>query len=336
MFDDSLSDIIAAASAGSPFQTIFVISLITALLLRKLRALNKALQSRPADALEVYGNAGRSPSKRALKPEEIVFGGIWIGPGGGVHGDGERPDPAQANADATVSAAVAAGVHEFDTAPWYGAGGSEQRLGLALQRLVEARGLASAQALKVGTKVGRLFMEPDDSPALFHFEAKGRPTLTEVVRRRRCVNDYSGAGAARSLAESLDRLRLKAVHTLRIHDPNDNSNNKVGCTPFTDEVEIAVSEGGMMQALRRMRAEGTIAHVGLGMNCNLEAHQGVPDEVLRLIRSCEVGTFDSALLAGGWNLLCQTGLPCLIECQRRGVEVRGDARAAQPLCLPAA
>ena len=41
---------------------------------------------------------------------------------------------------------------------------------------------------------------------------------------------------------------------------------------------------GMCAALRRLRGEGTVAHVGLGMNSNCEAHQGVPDEVIRLLR----------------------------------------------------
>ena len=41
---------------------------------------------------------------------------------------------------------------------------------------------------------------------------------------------------------------------------------------------------GMCAALRRLRSEGALAHVGLEMNCNREAHQGVPHEVIRLLR----------------------------------------------------
>merc|ERR1711879_1039611 len=70
-----------------------------------------------------------------------------------------------------------------------------------------------------------------------------------------------------------------------------------------------------------MRKNGIIAHASLGMNSSREAHQGVPDEIIRLIRGAGDGTFDSALLAGGWNLLSQAGLPCLLECQRRGIPV---------------
>merc|ERR1719329_367778 len=76
----------------------------------------------------------------------------------------------------------------------------------------------------------------------------------------------------------------------------------------------------MIQELRKMREEGVIIEVSLGMNSNGSSpHLGVPDEIVRLIRGAGQGVFDSALLAGGWNLLCQDGLPCLMECQRFGI-----------------
>lgn len=252
-------------------------------------------------------------SARRLRPEEVVFGGIWIGPGGGDRGDGCRPDPGQAAANAAVRAAVAAGIVEFDTAPWYGAGACEERLGRALHE----EGLVNS--VRVFTKAGRLYSEPvDGTPSGPGFDAEGRPPLRDRV----CTNDYTAAGAEASLAQSLARMGLSAVHGLRIHDPNDNSNNRLGDPGSVDEVALALDgELGMCAGLRRLRERGAVAHVGLGMNCNAEAHQGVPGEVLRLLRGCEPGTFDSALLAGGWNLLSQAGLECLLECERRGVAV---------------
>mmetsp|Transcript_45949 Transcript_45949/g.144500 ORF Transcript_45949/g.144500 Transcript_45949/m.144500 type:complete len:474 (-) Transcript_45949:328-1749(-) len=80
-------------------------------------------------------------------------------------------------------------------------------------------------------------------------------------------------------------------------------------------------EGGMVDALRAMRDEGAISQVGLGMNCNRMPHQGVPEEIARLVTGAPQGTFDSALLAGGWNLLSQDGLATLQLCARRGVAV---------------
>lgn len=256
--------------------------------------------------------AALSLRPRALSPAEITFGGVWIGPGGGPAGDGTRPDLGQANADAAVAAAVAAGITEFDTAPWYGSGASEERLGRALRHLG-----AAAPAARVCTKAGRLFREADGSPARSGFDAEGRPGNTE----RRCHNDYTAAGAETSLSESLQRMGLPKVYCLRIHDPNDNSNNRAGMEGFVDEVAVALGEDGMCSALRRLRREGVVAHVGLGMNCNREAHQGAPEDVLRLLGGAGPGTFDSALLAGGWNLLTQAGLSCYVECERRGIDV---------------
>jgi aryl-alcohol dehydrogenase-like predicted oxidoreductase len=112
-------------------------------------------------------------ASRVLTPAELMFGGIWIGPGSGNNGDGSRPDLGQANADATVRAAYDAGIVEFDTAPWYGAGSSEDRLGRALRGIPNAR---------VTTKTGRLFTEPDGTPALEGFDAPGRMYIQPILR----------------------------------------------------------------------------------------------------------------------------------------------------------
>ena len=265
-------------------------------------------------------------SGRTLDPTEIVLGGIWLGPGSGDRGDGNRPDLGQENATAAVETALRNGIREFDTAPWYGAGASEERLGRALQALTQ-RGLVAAEEALVVTKAGRLFREPDGTtPCLAGFDAAGRATLAERV----CKNDFSAAGAEASLRESLQRLGRPAVFGLRVHDPNDNNLNKVGMEGFVDEVAQVLAPGrldsydgdtrvwggaclplclplclpqcipqclsqalgvgdgeegeGMCAALRRLRGEGTVAHVGLGMNSNCEAHQGVPHEVIRLLR----------------------------------------------------
>ena len=73
----------------------------------------------------------------------------------------DRPDPGQDNADATIAAAVAAGIVDFDTAPWYGSGASEERLGRAIRALPPP----DRSCVRVTTKTGRLFCEADGTPA---------------------------------------------------------------------------------------------------------------------------------------------------------------------------
>ncbi|CAB9496301.1 L-galactose dehydrogenase [Seminavis robusta] len=262
---------------------------------------------------------------KLLRPCDIVLGGIWLGPGSGSHGNGNHPDPWQENSNALIRAAVEAGIEDFDTAPWYGAGAAEERMGRAIKALA-----ADADSkLRIGTKAGRIFFEPPISgnnralvPALAGFDQPTRPPLSARI----CRNDYTAQGARRSLEHSLNRLGLQGVHTLRIHDPNDNSNNnrqQSTESSFVDEVEQALATpDGMIAELRAMRDEqGIIRHVGLGMNTNREGHMGAPDQVLRLLHGTPRGTFDSALLAGGWNLLCRTGWECLETCHTLGVQV---------------
>ncbi len=93
---------------------------------------------------------------------------------------------------ATIRAALAAGVTFFDTAPLYGAGRSEQCLGIALQDVPRDRYILS-------TKVGRLV------------RADG-----EVIY------DFSRDGVLRSVEESLERLKLDRIDLLLVHDPDDN------------------------------------------------------------------------------------------------------------------
>mmetsp|Transcript_57 Transcript_57/g.99 ORF Transcript_57/g.99 Transcript_57/m.99 type:complete len:393 (+) Transcript_57:122-1300(+) len=272
-------------------------------------------------------------TKREIGPHEVVFGSIWLGPGSGTEkGNGNHPDLGQRNANDAIEAAALAGIVEFDTAPWYGAGAAEERLGGALRVLHEKHPNIS---VKVTTKVGRLFMEPVSEgsvndevngpsykPALAGFDNPDRPPLFSRI----CKNDYTAKGSRESHAHSLNRMGLAKVHGLRIHDPNDNSNNNrksTSSSSFVDEVSIATDvKDGSCQHLRRMRDDtGEIDHVGIGMNCTEEDHMGSPSDFLRLLRESPANTFDSALMAGGWNLLNQTGLDCIKECQNRGISV---------------
>lgn len=255
------------------------------------------------------GDGGPTPSalltvaSRELTPGDILFGGVWLGPG---HGN---TDFGQDAVDATIAAAVAAGITDFDTAPAYGSGAAEERLGRAVQKLVPS-------AAGVVTKAGILFRDPDGTPSISSFDAPGSVPYSERIQS----NDYTGTGARSSFQDSLARMGLTSIHGLRIHDPNDNELNSKPDFVLGDEVAVALSDDGIVQELRKMREEGLIKEVSLGMNCDgSSSHQGAPGEIVRLIRGAGPGTFDTAMLAGGWNLLCQDGLPCLLECQRFGI-----------------
>ncbi|MFI7300729.1 aldo/keto reductase [Streptomyces sp. NPDC050121] len=171
---------------------------------------------------------------------------------------------------ATVEAAWDAGVRTFDTAPHYGLGLSERRLGAAL------RG-RDRDAYTVSTKVGRL-LEP-------HPEGGRGVDLAHgfaVPDTHRRVWDFSSDGVLRSLEASLDRLGLDRVDIALLHDPDDHA-------------EQALTEA--YPALERLRAEGVVKAIGLGVNqCALPA---------RFLRETDI---DVVLLAGRYTLLEQEGL----------------------------
>ena len=146
----------------------------------------------------------------------------------------EAVDESQARA--TMDAAWDAGIRGFDTAPHYGAGLSEQRVGAALRE-------RPRDELALCTKVGRLLVEPDGaSPETFSFE--GAPRLERRF-------DFSRDGVLRSLEESLERLDLDRVDVAHVHDPDDH-------------LDQAIAEA--FPALAQLRDEGVIGAVGAGMN----------------------------------------------------------------------
>jgi D-threo-aldose 1-dehydrogenase len=186
-------------------------------------------------------------------------------------------------AAATVDAAWDAGIRYFDTAPHYGLGLAERRLGKALAD-------RPRDDLVVSTKVGRL-LEPNPRPTGSDLGAGGFDTRDDLVRRF----DYSRDGVRRSLEASLERLGLDRVDVVLVHDPDD----------FVDEaIHSAVP------ALVELRDEGVVGAVGVGMN-QWEAP-------LRIVRETDV---DVVMLAGRWTLLDRTGAPLLDACAERGVSV---------------
>ncbi|GAA1668386.1 aldo/keto reductase [Nonomuraea maheshkhaliensis] len=185
-------------------------------------------------------------------------------------------------ARATIDAAWESGVRLYDTAPHYGLGLSEQRMGAAL---------VGRSGYLLSTKVGRLLRTSGGRAGGPDRDGQGFDVPAELER----VWDFSRDGVRTSLAESLARLGLPAVDIALIHDPDDH-------------VDQALAEA--YPALAELRAEGRIRAVGVGMN-----QWQAP---LRFVQETDV---DVVMLAGRYTLLDQSGLPLLEECVLRGVKV---------------
>lgn len=141
-----------------------------------------------------------------------------------------------ADAQATVARAWSLGIRFFDTAPLYGFGLAERRLGAFLRQ-------QPRESYAISTKVGRLLRAPEGAVAEDeHY--KGTP-------RERPVFDFSYDGVMRSLEESLARLGLDRIDVLLVHDPDDH---------YDDAIT------GAFRALQRLREDGTVKAIGAGMN----------------------------------------------------------------------
>jgi D-threo-aldose 1-dehydrogenase len=194
-------------------------------------------------------------------------------------------------ASATVDAAWEGGIRYFDTAPHYGLGLSERRLGAAL------RGYSRDQFV-ISTKVGRLLM-PNPSPCGSDLAAD-----FDVPDNLTRVRDYTAAGVRRSLEQSLDRLRLDRIDIALVHDPDDH---------LRQAVEEAIP------ALCALRAEGLIGCVGIGMN-HVEPLRWLIDQQY----APGVG-IDVVMIAGRWTLLDRSAEPLLDQCARQGISVLSAA-----------
>jgi D-threo-aldose 1-dehydrogenase len=185
-------------------------------------------------------------------------------------------------AAATLDAAWTAGIRYFDTAPHYGAGLAERRLGDFLAGTGRPR-----EEYTVSTKVGRLLVPGDAAPGAEAFYGD-----EGLVR----VRDYSADGVYRSLSESLERSGLDAFDIVLIHDPDDHWEE---------------AAGGAYPALARLRAEGAVRAIGAGMN-----------QTAMLTRFVTETDLDCVLVAGRYSLLDRSAADELLPlCAKREVGV---------------
>src|SRR5262249_5363677 len=137
------------------------------------------------------------------------------------------------------------GTRFFDTAPFYGAGLSEIRLGKELAK-------RKRDEYVLGTKVGRLILDEVDA------DEKGG--LFEHGRRNRIVYDYSADGTLKSIEDSLKRLGVDRLDFVWVHDVAQDFHGDAWLAQF----EIART--GAFRALSRLRDQGVIKGWGLGVN----------------------------------------------------------------------
>jgi D-threo-aldose 1-dehydrogenase len=261
-----------------------------------------------------------------------------------------------AEADATMDAAWAAGIRYFDTAPFYGAGLSEIRLGKELSKRKRSE-------FRLSSKVGRIILD-DIEPETQSFGEKG--DLFKHGRKNKVVYDYTADGTLRSIEDSLKRIGVDRLDFVWIHDI---ARDFLGDN-WIAEYEIA--HRGAMVALTRLREEKVIKGWGLGVNrvepCELtiEMTEMQPDAFLlagrytlldhelalqRLMPACEAkkvdivvgGPYSSGVLAGGANFEYAPASPEILArvqkirkiCEQFAVSIKAAALhfcLAHPAC----
>lgn len=223
--------------------------------------------------------------ERAVPLTRLGFGGAPLG--------NLYRNVSDSDARAALDAAWEAGIRYFDTAPQYGLGRSEQRLGQALS-------MRDRHDYTISTKVGRLLEDcaPDEVT----------PEAFVDVPQRRIIYDYSYDGVMRSHAASLKRLGLDRIDILYVHDVDVFTH---GSRAASDNRIRELFDRGGYQALTELRATGQVGAIGAGVN-EWEVCQ----------RLLELGEFDCFLLAGRYTLLEQEALETFLpECLKRDVGV---------------
>ena len=206
----------------------------------------------------------------------------------------------EADAQNTVRAAYADGIRLFDSSPHYGNGLAEARVGAALRD-------KPRDDLVISTKIGRV-MDP------FSPVAKPRDDVISPGFAggfpHKASFDYSYDGTMRSVEQSLLRMGLGRIDILLIHDCDTWTHGKTDVEPrFKEAME------GAYKALDKLRRDGTVKAIGVGLN-----------EADMCERFVKAGDFDVVLLAGRYSLLEQPALesflPLALE-KKIGVIIAG-------------
>jgi D-threo-aldose 1-dehydrogenase len=192
--------------------------------------------------------------------------------------------PADA-ARSTIDRAWSLGIRQFDTAPLYGSGLAEQRLGEALAD-------RPRDAYRISTKVGRLLVPGDPQP-----EFVGTPRLRPVF-------DFSPNGIRRSMSESLARLQTDRVDIALLHDPEEHLDDARRAIDTVRELAPAIGVGTNVVATARLLVDRGEVDVVLLAGRYTLLDRSAGEELLPLCAERGVsfhaaGVFNSGVLAGG-------------------------------------
>ncbi|WP_235425695.1 aldo/keto reductase [Cellvibrio mixtus] len=188
-----------------------------------------------------------------------------------------------------VLSAIRSGVRYFDTAPHYGFGLSETRLGEALK--------VSGEAVVISSKVGRVLVPTNSTASVRHGFADA-PPLEPVF-------DYTYDGVMRSFEASLKRLQVEQIDILLAHDLGPLTHGADHPEKFREFMD-----GGFI-AMSKLKSDGLVKAIGLGAN-----EWQICDAALKH------GDFDGFLLAGRYTLLEQTACESFLPlCARRNASV---------------
>ncbi|MFD4908786.1 aldo/keto reductase [Kitasatospora purpeofusca] len=211
--------------------------------------------------------------QRTIENTSVTLTGLGFG--ASVIGNLYRATPAEV-ATAAVDTAWDAGVRYFDTAPHYGLGLSERRLGAALRD-------RPRDEYVVSSKVGRLLV-PNEAPQ------GSDPEGFVVPDDLRRVWDFSRDGVLRSVEDTLERTGLDRLDIVYLHDPDEH---------WRQAAEEA------MPALAELRDQGVIGAIGAGMN-----------QSAMLARFLRETAADVVMLAGRYSLLDQSALDDVLPAAR--------------------
>ncbi len=240
--------------------------------------------------------------------------GLGTAPLGGLFAE-----VSQQTATDTVDAAWGLGVRFFDTAPLYGSGLAEERLGRALAG-------RPREEYRVSTKVGRV-LRPGAASSAF----RGAPPLEAVF-------DFSPEGVRRSLAGSLRRLRLDAVDVVLLHDPEAHMEEARRAIETVREIAPRVGVGTNVVQTAITFVERGDADVVLLAGRYTLLDRSAAEELLplcaeRRVEFLAAGIFNSGVLAGGTMFDYEVAAPPVLERRRRLEEA--CARHAVPLAAAA-